>query len=224
MPVDRYHHGNLRPEILDTSMRMVRDGGMTALVAREVARDVGVTPAAVYRHFADVEHLRAEVGRLAREELARALLGAQTATHHTGPDQSGPDQSGADQSGTDQSGAGPSDPGSAAVARFNATGTAYVRFAQKEPGLFDAAFAQCSAMPGVPDDPSAWAVLNDMLDELVTVGLLDPALRPDASLVVWTAVHGLASIITRGGLPPEVSTDQAISSVLAGLRRSLGLM
>lgn len=199
MPKDTYHHGNLRAEVLDVSVRRVRAGGMAALVAREVAREVGVTPAAVYRHFADFDHLRAEVSRAAREELARAMAAGRAGV-----------PSGGDQRAE-------------ALARFEAVGMAYVRFAQHEPGLFDAAFARSAVMPSVPDDPSAWDVLNGALDDLVTVGALSMERRGEAPMIAWTSVHGLACIVAFSALPPDVPVAVATRVVLDGIDRALGL-
>jgi AcrR family transcriptional regulator len=194
-----YHHGNLREDVLAASLAKVRLGGMAALVAREVAREVGVTPAAVYRHFADIDHLRAEVSQEARQELARAMLARFDAVPDSG------------------------DRRADALARFEATGIAYVQFAHDEPGLFDAAFAHSSAMPSAPDDPSAWEVLNAALDALVAVGALVGERRAESPMIAWTSVHGLACIVAFSALPPDIPVASAIRVVIDGIDRALGL-
>jgi AcrR family transcriptional regulator len=199
VPKSAYHHGNLREDVLDASLARVRAGGMSALLAREVAREVGVTPAAVYRHFADVDHLRAEVSRAARQELARTMQARCDAVPDSG------------------------DRRALALARFEATGIAYVQFAHDEPGLFDAAFTRSSAMPSAPDDPSAWAVLNSALDALVAVGALSGERRGEAPMIAWTSVHGLACIVAFSALPPDLPVAAAIRVVLDGIDRALGL-
>lgn len=200
MPRSTYHHGNLREELIDAAVRRARADGSTALGLRELAREVGVTSAAVYRHFPDLDHLRAMVAQLAREELARSMMEARDAVP-------------AMRRRADR-----------AVARFGATGTAYVQFAVDEPGLFDTAFIACSAAPERPDDPSAWRVLNDALEDLVAVGRLDPARLTDAPIIAWTSVHGLATIIANGGgLPPGTTVEHATSMIISGIHRALDI-
>lgn len=194
-----YHHGNLKAELLAAGLATVRAGGMDALAARELAREVGVTPAAVYRHFADIEHLRAAVSQAAREQLAMALHVAQDGLPRR------------------------RDPARAADERLRAIGAAYVHFAVDEPGLFDAAFAACGVLPEQPDDPSAMGVLVAALDGLVDVGLLDPARREEAPLIAWTSVHGLASIMAHQGGQLGIDLDVAIGQVVEGVHRALGI-
>jgi AcrR family transcriptional regulator len=53
-----YHHGNLSNALLRAGLDMLEKRGACAdLGLREVAREVGVSPAAVYRHYASKEAL-----------------------------------------------------------------------------------------------------------------------------------------------------------------------
>ena len=192
-----YHHGNLRDAILSTSLRLARKSGMTAVVAREVAREVGVTPAAIYRHFADIEHLRADVAQLARERLAEQMIVQITAAAPAATSKK------------------------RAIARFKASGAAYVKFAIKEPGWFDAAFSVTSIQPAREDEPSAWDVLNLCLDDLVTTGAMPRSSRSSAALVSWTSVHGLGSLAALGAMPPNVTIEDLISQVLKAIDKAL---
>lgn len=58
------HHGNLRPALLAAALAAVAEGPVSALSLRGVARRAGVSPAAVYHHFADK---RALLGAVAEE-------------------------------------------------------------------------------------------------------------------------------------------------------------
>lgn len=49
----RYHHGDLRRALIDAALALLADKGAAGLGLRELARAVGVSPAAPYRHFAD---------------------------------------------------------------------------------------------------------------------------------------------------------------------------
>ena len=48
-----YHHGDLRNALLEAAVRLVAQKGPEGFSLREAAREVGVSPAAAYRHFAD---------------------------------------------------------------------------------------------------------------------------------------------------------------------------
>src|SRR3954452_10961890 len=53
----RYHHGNLRSELLEQAERTLRERGAVELSLRELAREVGVSHAAPRRHFRDKQAL-----------------------------------------------------------------------------------------------------------------------------------------------------------------------
>lgn len=66
-----YHHGSLRAALVAAGMAALEGSAGVELSLRELARTVGVSPAAVYRHFPNKDALLAE---LAREGLR--ILGA----------------------------------------------------------------------------------------------------------------------------------------------------
>jgi len=78
-PSDRqgYHHGNLKEALIEAAQRFIAERGIGGFTLADAAKLVGVTPAALYRHFRGREALVAEVafrgfGQLA-ERLGRAL-------------------------------------------------------------------------------------------------------------------------------------------------------
>lgn len=72
----KYRHGNVRAEALKAARAVVESDGTASLSLRRVARDVGVSHAALYRHFADRESLLAELGVEALTQLAREQVAA----------------------------------------------------------------------------------------------------------------------------------------------------
>ena len=71
-----YRHGNL-PDALRAAAREILDeGGAEGVLLREVARRVGVTSAAAYRHFHGKEGLLASVATEGFRDLAAAMEGA----------------------------------------------------------------------------------------------------------------------------------------------------
>jgi hypothetical protein len=95
-----------------------------------------------------------------------------------------------------------------------AIGTAYLRFAQAEPGLFRTAFVISDegrgelgpGKGGAASGLDPFELLGKAIDRLVDAGVLDAARRPDAEYLAWSAVHGLALLIIDG---PLRGTDAA---------------
>jgi AcrR family transcriptional regulator len=52
-----YHHGDLRDALIRAARRILEKHGLTDLSLRQVARAVGVSPAAPYHHFGDKQAL-----------------------------------------------------------------------------------------------------------------------------------------------------------------------
>src|SRR3954468_3129329 len=114
--VSSYHHGNLRPALVEAAAELARVSGPDGVVLREVARQTGVSHNAAYRHFADRDELLAEVAALGMAQLEQAMRDRLAAVRTR-------------------------DPVQRARRRLRATGRAYVEFALAEPGMFEVAFA-----------------------------------------------------------------------------------
>lgn len=68
-----YHHGNLRAELLTTAIEQLRQTGVDDLSLRALARSVGVSQTAPYRHFADKGELLAAMATSGYLDLLDAL-------------------------------------------------------------------------------------------------------------------------------------------------------
>ena len=55
-----YHHGNLRQAFVDAALVLIETKGPICFTLSGAAKNAGVTPAAVYRHFDGREDLIAE--------------------------------------------------------------------------------------------------------------------------------------------------------------------
>jgi AcrR family transcriptional regulator len=83
-PFDKrgYHHGNLKEALVEAARRFIAERGLGGFTLADAAKLVGVSPAALYRHFSGREELVAEVaGRgfdVLADRLARALRGSGT--------------------------------------------------------------------------------------------------------------------------------------------------
>lgn len=76
----RYHHGNLRQSLLEATVRLIETQGIDQVSVRAVAKIVGVSPGAPFRHFASRTALLTAVAEQAmdglREHIDKALAAA----------------------------------------------------------------------------------------------------------------------------------------------------
>lgn len=177
-PRSSYRHGDLRRTLLEAGIAMARQGGPGAVVLREATRQAGVVPNAAYRHFASQQALLQAVREYALSAAA-AMMEAELANiPQTLP------------------------PADAARASLRSVGRAYLRFAHAEPGLFHTAFAvqaEAGAL-GEGNAPNPFKLLGMALDRFVAAGILPAARRAGAEYLAWSAVHGLALLVTDGPL------------------------
>lgn len=75
----RYHHGDLKRALLDAAATLIDIRGRTALTLREAARRAGVSEAAPYRHFANLDVLLGAVALEGYEMLIADLENAGSA-------------------------------------------------------------------------------------------------------------------------------------------------
>lgn len=192
-----YHHGSLETALTTVALKVVKKSGMRDISLRDIAREVGVSASAVYRHFPSRDHLLVKVSQVAREKLAKDLLSARASV------------------------IGGRDLKKMSLDRFRAIGRAYVTFAQQQPRMFEAAFFLTDGRPDTEDNPSAWSILVEAIDEMVGAGAIPATRRHDAPLIAWAGVHGLATILTETAWPDGVDFTSPIDTVLDGVARAI---
>jgi AcrR family transcriptional regulator len=69
-----YHHGDLRAALVQAASEALASGGPEAVSLRDLAKTLGVSTAAPYRHFADRRALLSEVAARGFEQLTRDYL------------------------------------------------------------------------------------------------------------------------------------------------------
>jgi hypothetical protein len=196
VPKKPYHHGSLDQALVEAGMEAVRDCGIGKLSLRELARNVGVSPSAIYRHFPSREYFEMRVSQRCREALAQAMNGASSRIAGSNTKRR-------------------------SVERFETIGRAYVNFAVSNPTLFEAAFSRNEVGIERPDDPSPWLSLTDSIDQMISAGVIASTRREDISMIAWSSVHGIATIVTSSIWPAGVNADQQIDAVIAGIIRSM---
>lgn len=70
---DTYHHGDLRQKIIDEALSWIERENIVSLSLRGIARRLGVSHNAPYRHFPDKESLLVAISEVGFMQLNRAL-------------------------------------------------------------------------------------------------------------------------------------------------------
>lgn len=220
-----YHHGHLRDALVTAGLELARQGGAQAVTLRAVTRAAGVSPAAAYRHFADLDELLSAVGARALRALALAIEDEQAAATRaiedelatrpaerelaTPPTAEERRPATSDGQGTDASGPEPTvaAPAKLAIARLRAVGSAYIGFALKHTRVFELAMFGLPTMADAhrPDAAgrtgrTAYELLTDAVADLVTAGVLPPEQADGVIVLCWSTVHGFAALATQGPL------------------------
>ena len=68
-----YHHGKLKEALLEQAAIVLKEAGADELSLRELAKKIGVSPNAPYRHFTDKAHLQAILAARGFDDLTKLL-------------------------------------------------------------------------------------------------------------------------------------------------------
>jgi AcrR family transcriptional regulator len=169
--VSRRARGDLRPALVAASFGLLSESGLAGFSVAELARRLGVSTAAPYRHFRDRDALLAAVATQAAGELTVAVRAAAGAA--------GPDP----------------------VDRFAATAGAYVRFVSARGAGFDVIFAPALRHLGDSDLAEAGRELMTLLLDLAQGARPTGPLEALRLLEQVSALaHGYATLDTDGFL------------------------
>lgn len=169
-----YHHGDLRNALVQAAEDIIASEGAEALTLRAVARNVGVSHAAPYRHFDDKAALVAALAAEGLCAMTQAMKDAVSELENPGP-----------------------------LERYQAIGVAYVRYAFRHPArfrvMFDDAVSDSERFPHVYEAKEA---CYNLLREAIVDGQAEGVVRqrsPDElAILSWSLVHGLSSLVLNG--------------------------
>ncbi len=198
MPKRGYHHGNLRQALVDAALQLIEQRGPTGFTLSEAAKQAGVTPAAVYRHFEGREDLIAEAALQGYEIFGDLMEYA----YESGQ---------------------PS-----ALQAFEATGRAYLAFARKYPGHYIAMFESGVQVNRTAALATVANRANGVLEKAATdlSQHIPEHKRPPASMFsahIWAMSHGVVELFARNSpgraspFPPEDLLETGIGIYLRGL-------
>lgn len=193
----RYHHGDLRRALLEAAGKAA---DIEHISLRELASGLGVSGAAVYRHFASREALLAELAAIGIAQLQERFAGAFDL--HT-PPADGPE----------------------AIARLHRLGVAYLRFADDQPALWRLIFGtyavQTRANALQTGRPTSYSYLPAALQGLHETGVMAHPPSPGDLLFTWSTVHGAAALRVGNVAPAQGDVERVGTEVVQRILRGI---
>lgn len=168
-----YHHGSLRDALLKAALVRLQADGVAKLSLRALAADAGVSPTAVYRHFADKQALLAAIASDGFWGITRHMQ------QHLGEV--------------------PCD----TLTALQRIGVGYITYAAHHPAHYRLMFGQRMVerrrFPELYQASSAsFAVLRDTLQRGLDEGLFRPLPIDLLTTTSWALVHGMAMLTIDG--------------------------
>lgn len=186
-----------RSGIVAAARALTADEGLSAVSLRRLAGSLGVTAPALYAHFSGKDELLEAV---AEEEFGRLIVRLVDAADGVGPP----------------------------VERVIAQCHAYVDHAVENPALFEVmtlfrpGWGYQPAAPELPLASKTFEVSAAAVQDAIDAGEFGATDALLASLTLWSAVHGVATVLlARPGLGAEYEQElvaSVIDSVVEGLR------
>ena len=196
-----YHHGDLREQILCAACELLEKNNVASLSLRAVAKKVGVSHTAPYRHFKDKESLLAGIAGLGYNELSAQLADA-VKSH-------------------------PNDP----AAQLKEAGQRYLKLALRTPQctqLMHAGIIPCdNTYPELKaSGDAAFNGLKTIIEEGQAQGVFRKGDIEMLALTAWSGIHGLSMLAIGGNLPDILSmpvdnraiTSAVTANMLTGLK------
>ena len=189
MPKKAYHHGDLKNALIQAAIAILAEEGVGGLSLRKAARRAGVSHAAPYAHFADKQALIAAVSTEGYRRI-HARLQAAAAPY-------------------------PNDP----LRRLVEGAWAYMEFALEDPAHFRITLS--GAVSREQDYPElvhataeSFALVVRIVADCQAAGFLRKGRADLLAVNLWSAVHGLASLVVDGQISSAILKRYTVRRLL----------
>ncbi|MEV4639929.1 helix-turn-helix domain-containing protein [Actinoplanes sp. NPDC049548] len=187
-----YHHGDLRAALVDASFELLAEAGLQRFSVAAVARRLGVSTAAPYRHFPDRAHLLGAVSATAARDLNAAV---RAAAETAGPD-----------------------PGD----RMAAAAGAYVRYVARTGGGFHVIYAaELHHLPDEARREQTRALMTTLLDLATATGCATHREAVQLVEATIAVAHGYTSLFADGFFARKSTSVDSIAARATGAARAL---
>ncbi|GAB5453609.1 MAG: TetR/AcrR family transcriptional regulator [Halioglobus sp.] len=186
----KYHHGDLKPALLDETARILREEGESALSLRRLASNLGVSRTAPYNHFENKDALLAAVA----EEGFRRFEQAMNAIRHKHRDSTGNET-------------------------LRALVQAYLKFALNNPEYYDLMYGRKSWHGGATTESLATTARKVMRQDIERLERLQKKglISKDVDVVYygrifWGTMHGISRLCLDGVYSDRLSIKKLCDS------------
>ena len=183
-----YHHGDLEKAVIQTATLLLESDGIEGISLRKIAKEIGVSHQAPYRHFESREHVLAALRAEGFQALAEASQNAQR-----------------------------KHPKSARL-QLESTGEAYVKQALSRPALYQLMFGGSWKFNQLQEQHQSCAgVAFKSLASIVQQGHPPHTKKTiERTRILWATLHGLVSLQLNGFLKDQ--KDQLDTLVRSAVR------
>jgi len=183
-----YHHGDLHQQLLDAAGGLLEENNIASLSLRAVAKKVGVSHSAPYRHFKDKKSLLAGIAAVGFKELASKMLDAVSMY--------------------------PDDP----AAQLQEAGYQYMTLAIKKPQCMQLMFGNILPCHGTyPELQSAGEFAFNGLKIIIEAGQSKGVFKSGdvelLALAAWSTIHGLSILFISGEVEETISLSMNIKEL-----------
>ena len=166
---DNYHHGNLRQALLDLAESQLLQTRAQDLSLRALAKEIGVSQTAPYRHFADKNALLTALATKGYLSLSEKMIRAQNKKKL--------------------------DP----IEKLRAASKAYIDYSINNPEMFKNMFSQIlvpySKSPKLLSATIlSFFIIHDIMQEGIKQGIFRSINAEALSNAAWVVVHGIATL------------------------------
>ncbi len=192
---ERYHHGDLRAQLVEATRRLISEKGVDQFSVSEACRVANVSTAAPYNHFKNKEEMILAVALDGLDRKHRMMCDALDAASAGGLD------------------------------RIVALGRVYVSFAQNEPGVFRLIAGSTHDEDARAALMQVGERQYDLVHEEVARYLGKTEIDEDVrrrALMLWTFVHGLSFLLIDdkvGLADPDLDIDPFLEAIARRVMR-----
>lgn len=197
MKKNEYHHGNLKEEFLEIAFDFIKHQDIDKLTLKVLSDATNTSRSAIYRHFSSKDALIETMIRSGFEQFDASISPILNETQKP------------------------------IVDRFYLSGKHYIEYAKANPSLYRLllgkkyAYIREEIMSIQDENCNGFAALKRTIEEGQQSGIVKKEESFHQAVVVWSSLHGLASLIIDGFMDVEASYetfyDDMFKSLLSGL-------
>ncbi len=190
---DSYHHGNLKEEFIQIAFDVIAKDDIDHLTLKILSDETGTSRSAIYKHFSSKDALIETIIIKGFEQFD--VLTGTVLSDKTKP----------------------------LIDRFYITGKLYLEFAEKNPNLYRLLFGKKYAhlrneiMSIKDEDCSGFGKLKLAVEEGQKSGILKQESSFVRTIMIWSSLHGLSSLIIDGFMDIGTSTDALYETLFEDL-------